>query len=561
MRPLPDLRRTLERIDGRGYGGYKQIKGRWGDGEVELVIDHVQGDPFAAPSRVRLVLPADVHGIPPELWSSRTRRVALTDFLLRRFAVAARQAGGRSGSGHSGKLIVDEGRAEILARSGCGFDKGDLELRFRVGLPARGRRVLAREAEHLLIEVLPRAARCVLWANVPHDEAQAFVELAEDHAHLQGVLAERGLIAFVRDGSVLPRASGVSSSPLEGAVPFASPESLRVSLPTLHHGEVHGMGIPAGVTLITGGGFHGKTTLLEALQAGIDPHIPGDGREWVVTSPDVVKLRSEDGRSVVGVDLRAFIHDLPGGRDTASFTTADASGSTSLASAILEAMEIGAKAILLDEDTSATNLLIRDARMQALVARETITPLIDRVRELAEGPGVSTVLVVGGSGDYLEVADRVLLMEDFLPHDVSQRARDIMNQHPTERTTATPRGALAFATRRPLVDSFDPRRGRRSRVRARGLRELTFGEDTIDLSALEQLVDDSQSRAIGVLLEWLGSHGRDGSSVRELAEQALEEAAGRGLYTVARLPELALMRRYELAAAINRLRSLELLPA
>lgn len=559
MRPLDQLARTLAQLDGRGYPGYKQISGPWGDGELMLALDHVQGDPFASPSRLRIRLSPAVHQLPLDLYATPTRRTALADFLLRRFAaVISGGRGARQGSGKSGMVQVDAGDAEILPRSGCEFVGEDLELRFRAGLPAQGRRILGRQAARLLTEDLPAAARRIAWPHVDQAMATRFVELAEDHAHLQQRLEERGLVAFLRDGSILPRASGVSSRPLTGAVPLQSPPSLRVTLPTLHHGDVTGLGVPVGVTLVTGGGFHGKTTLLEAICRGIDPHVPDDGREWVVTSPDAVKLRSEDGRSVVGVDLRPFIADLPGDRSTERFATPDASGSTSLAAAIVEALELGATAMLLDEDGCATNLLIRDARMQALVARETITPLIDRVRQLHEQAGVSTVLVVGGSGDYLEVADTVILMEDYRPLEVTARAKEVAAAHPTGRAVLPPQGELVPAPRHPRLQSFDPRRGQRTKVRARGLRELQLGEQTIDLGALEQLVDDSQARGIGALLSWLHAHGRAGASLRELTDQALVAMEERGLYGIDALPELAGVRRHELAAAINRLRSLVL---
>jgi predicted ABC-class ATPase len=318
------------------------------------------------------------------------------------------------------------------------------------------------------------------------------------------------------------------------------------------------MGVPEGVTLITGGGFHGKTTLLEAIQRGVYPHVPGDGREWVVTRADTVKVRSEDGRSVVAVDLRPFIHDLPGGLETERFTTQDASGSTSLAAGILEALEVGARVVLLDEDTSATNLLIRDARMQALVREETITPLIDRVRELHETLGASTLLVIGGSGDYLDVADHVFLLEGFRVREVGEDARRVALEHPTDRTLGDPAHPLRVTSRRPRSPSFDPRRGRRERVKARGLRELVFGEETIDLASLEQLVDDSQARAIGVLLKRAGRIAVERLSLRELVDRAVGEAAGDGLRGLDPSPELALPRGFELAAAINRLRGLEI---
>jgi predicted ABC-class ATPase len=409
----------------------------------------------------------------------------------------------------------------------------------------------------LLARQLPGAALELTWDRLDHQNVEEAVRVCEDHDHVQGLLAERGFVAFIRDGSILPRASGVSSRPLEGAVPFRSPESMHVILPTLHHGEVTGMGIPAGVVLITGGGFHGKSTLLQAIQYGMYPHVPGDGREWVVTRDDAVKVRSEDGRSVAGVDLRPFIHDLPGDRDTASFTTPDASGSTSLAAGILESMEMGAGILLLDEDTSATNLLIRDARMQSLVRKETITPLIDRVRDMHAEVGVSTILVVGGSGDYLDVADTVILMEDYVPREVSEEARSLAGERPTGRAIGDPVHPMRITPRRPLARSFDPRRGRREKIKAHGLRELVFGEEVIDLAALEQLVDDSQARAIGVLLKRIGTLTRSPRPLREVVEELMEQVAEHGLGRLDPSPELALPRSFEVAGAVNRLRSLE----
>lgn len=558
MRTLAQLGQTLAQLEGRNYGAFKQIAGPWVDAQIELAVDHVQGDPFAAPSRLRVVLPPAVHGVPPEWLANAPRREALADFLLRRFARLATDFA-QAGSGKSGSVFVDAGGAQVLPRSGARFDAGgNLQLCFRVGLPARGRRILGRVAARLLSEDIPRAASRLAWPQLDQDAARRFVELVEDHAHVQAQLAARGLVAFVRDGAILPRAAGNSSAPAPDAVPFESPPSLRVCVSTLHHGELSGLGLPVGVTLITGGGFHGKTTLLTAICRGIDPHVPGDGREWVVTRPDAVKLRSEDGRSVVGVDLSGLIDELPRGEDTRRFSTTNASGSTSLAAGVLESIEAGAGALLLDEDSCATNLLIRDARMQTLIARETITPLIDHVRQLHAEGGVSTVLVVGGSGDYLEVADTVILMEDYRAHEITARAKQVAAAHPTGRAVQAPRSRLEQTPRCPQLRSFDPRRGQRSKVRARGLRELQLGEQLIDLGALEQLVDDSQARAIGAMLAWLFEHGRRGASVRELCDQVLEFAAREGLYALTPLPELAGVRRFELSAAINRLRSLRL---
>ncbi|MER3438948.1 MAG: isopentenyl-diphosphate delta-isomerase [Chloroflexota bacterium] len=548
----------MHALDRRGYPAYRDIAGAWHGPDFTLFIDHVQADPFATPSKLRLRIPQQVHRIPPELWSSAPRKYALEDFLLRAFALAVRSAPRVGGTGRSGDISIDAGGAEILPRSGCEITPQFIELRFRVGLPAAGRSILGREAATLLCEVLPRAVATLTWSRLDRGRAQEWADLAEDHAQLQEQLIEQRLIAFVRDGSILPRASGVSQSPLRGAVPFVSPPELRVTLSTLHHGPVTGMGIPEGVTLITGGGFHGKTTLLEAIQRGVYPHVPGDGREWVVTRFGAVKVRSEDGRAIAGVDLRPFIHDLPGGRSTAFFSTQDASGSTSLAAAILEAIEMGAEALLIDEDTASTNLLVRDARMQALVRKETITPLVDRVRELYRLLSVSTLLVVGGSGDYLDVCDTVILMEDYEPHDATAQAKAIAERLPTDRASTEIIHPLRVTQRIPVPHSFDPTRGRREKVRARGLRELVYGEDVIDLTALEQLVDDSQARAIGAVLRRLRDLARRGLPLRELISIAFQEIRQHGLYALEASPELALPRPFEVAGAVNRLRALEI---
>lgn len=557
MDSLRDLAGTLRRIDGKGYGAYKDIKGSYEDGALALHVDHVQGDPFATPSKLRLTIEPGEHGIPGDLWDSPVRAKGLCDYLLRVFAAEAKRIPKGPGNGKSGAVQVDDGDAEVLLRSGCSIDaQHGLEVRFRVGLPAKGRNVLGRAAAELLTERLPDAMEALWWEELDEAAVRAHVDLVEDHAYLQQQLAERGLIAFIRDESVLPRASGISSKPMTGAVPFRSPESLRVTLPTQHHGEVTGLGIPEGVTLITGGGFHGKTTLLEAIQAGVYPHIPGDGREWVVTRDDAMKVRSEDGRAIAGVDLRPFIRDLPGDTDTSNFVTEDASGSTSLAAAILESIEAGATTLLLDEDTCATNLLIRDARMQALVQRETITPLLDRVRELYDSLGVSTLLVLGGNGDYLDVADRVLLMEAYEPHEVTARATEVAASLPTQRSAGESLTPLAITARCPQPESFDPRRGNKDRVRSRGLREIEFGEETIDLSSLDQLVDTSQARAIGTLIRRLKDASDSQTPLRDAVNAAYQQAIRDGLYALDPTPELALPRPHEIQAAVNRLRSL-----
>jgi len=437
-----------------------------------------------------------------------------------------------------------------------------------VGLPAAGRRIRGREAETILCGELPRLARELASAG---EEPRPFVECVENQEAIRERLAARGLLAFVGEGSVLPRASGVSDRPLADAIPFRTPKPLavEVEVPNAPH-RVRGMGVPRGVTLIVGGGYHGKSTLLRALERGVYPHVPGDGREWVVTDPGALKVRAEDGRRVERVDIGAFIGDLPGGRSTRAFRSDDASGSTSQAASIVEGLEAGATALLLDEDTCATNFMVRDARMQELVAKrdEPITPFVDRVRELSERLGISTVLVMGGSGDYFEAADTVVSMRAYEPEVVTERAREIAQLHATGRRREAPTPMEPPAPRTPDPDSLDPSRGRKDvKIDAKTVWEVGFGRERVDLRGVDQLVDRSQTRAVGQALYAL----RERFAGRPLPEaldglEALLDAEGvdvldpfrRGEGDARHPGNLARPRRLEVAAALNRLRSLRI---
>jgi len=559
-----DLRALLSRIDGRGYPAYKDLARSYAFGDFTLCVDHVQGDPFATPSRVRVLVPMEFADFDLDDLGPDPRRVALADLLCRRFGAVAGEVARRRGSGKSGAIEIAGCGQEVLERTAIVLDERRVEARFVVGLPARGRRVDGRAAVAMLCDDLPRIVeRSLVAAALDPAEVARHLDAVEDARALREQLSGAGLVAFVADGAVLPRRSGVDDRPmLDGVTPFRSPKSLRCTFEVPHAGRVSGLGIPRGVTLIVGGGYHGKSTLLRAVERGVYDHRAGDGRELVVTDAAAVKVRAEDGRSVAGVDISPFIDGLPGGADTRAFCTADASGSTSQAAAIVEAIEAGATALLLDEDTSATNFLIRDRRMQELVSKgaEPITPLVDKVQQLHRDHGVSTLLVMGGSGDYFDVADTVLGMEAFVPRDATARAREIALAHRTERI---PEGGEHFGTlgrRRPLAASLDPRRGRRDvSLRSRGTRSIEFGEHEIDLGAVEQLVDGGQTRAIAEALEFARREILDGdldlAAALDVVDAAIE---ARGLDAVQGRPagDLARFRRFELAAALNRLRSL-----
>ncbi len=574
MQTQEDLKRILTRIDGRGYKAYKDVEGAYDFGDFWLLIDHVQGDPFASPTRAVLRVPQKRAKVPPELFQNKTRAVAFQDYLTRKFAAAIRAvARGSRGIGGSGKISIDLPGQEVLERTSCRVDEEKVEVRFTMGLPAAGRTILSRQAEEMFFGEVPKIVeRFLFYGNLTPAEGKNHVEVVEDHEYIRTQLGQRKWICFIANGSLLARVSGVDERPLKIAetgtmqpvVFFQSPPEMEVEVETMHRGKIRGMAVPEGVILIVGGGFHGKSTLLNAIEKGVYPHIPGDGREFVVTHPAAVKVRAEDGRAVEKVDIRPFIANLPPGKDTAEFSTENASGSTSQAANIIEALEVGAKVLLIDEDTSATNFMIRDQRMQELVskAKEPITPFIDKVRQLYQERGVSTVLVMGGSGDYFDVATRVIMMDAYLPKDVTPRVREIVQKYPTLRK---PEGSGSFGricSRFPLPASFDPQRGKRDvKIDAKGLKTILYGRTAIDLSQVAQVVDESQTNAIGDLIHYCATRYFTGEvPLGEGLRKAMADVEEKGLDILApfKKGDYARPRLFEVAAAINRMRTLKI---
>ncbi len=560
---MQHLRSKLDRVDRKGYGAYKELQGSYDLEGFTLFVDRVQRDPFAPPSLVRAR--TRENRFDPSLFESPVRRVAFEDFLTRSVERELRRAvKGNRGSGGSGRIEIQRTSQVVLPRTSVVVEPGFVEARMAVGLPARGRTVDARAARTMLLEELPQVVRSALTpAGSDGGAARRHVEVVEDADHLRELLSSLGLVAFVADGAVLPRESGASDRPLrDGAVPFESPEEFRVAVELPNRGEVSGMGVPEGITLVAGGGFHGKSTLLSALSWGVYDHVPGDGRELVVTRPDAVKIRAEDGRSVAGVDISAMIGDLPGGRSTQNFSTPNASGSTSQAANIAEALEVGTSLFLVDEDTSATNFMIRDERMRELIRKEPISPFIDLVRPLHRSLGVSTVVVVGGVGDYLDVADRVILMEDYEPADATPRAREVTSRFPS-RTPVGDKDVRPPRGRRVRASSIDLRRGRRETARGRGLHTIELGRERVDLSYLEQLAEAGQTEALARIIGEFAA-ADESRNVGEVVDDALSSVSERGLDSLGNFKghpgELSLPRAQEVAAAINRVRSLEARP-
>lgn len=564
MKTAAELQTLLRQIDRKSYPAYKDTKGKYQFQQYVLSIDHVQGDPFASPSKVSLIIPGKVAGFDGACYGSKHRRIAFQDYLLRRIAIKLKDYSFTAkGSGKSGLLGISRPGQEILNRSACAVNpaNGDITVRMEVGFPANGRTINSGELAKILFDVLPVCVKqTLLAASCKREGLEGVLHLADDQQYIREQLPKLGLVAFVANGAILPRKSGVSSQPMQGAVSFQSPASMEVTLELPHRGTLKGMGIPKGVTLIVGGGYHGKSTLLEALELGVYNHISGDGREYVITDDSAMKLRAEDGRSIQCTDISMFIRNLPNGKDTACFSTEDASGSTSQAAATVEAMEMGAKVLLIDEDTSATNFMIRDELMQRVVSRdvEPIIPFIDRVRELYEEWGISTILVAGSSGSYFHKADSVIQMNRYQPMEITELAKEAAQEFPLVLSELARAKEPDFAriVKRDAAFAKDDR----IKMKTLGLDGFSINRETVDMRYVEQLVDGEQLTALSYLIKYMKLHFFDGKrSVREAVELICREMESKefAAFCERDIPgNLVLPRKQELYAAVNRCREL-----
>lgn len=567
MKSSEDLRQLLLQINRKSYPAYKDTRGAYSFQGYILSIDHVQGDPFAAPSKISVKVNGQQAGFPGRLYHTKETRIALQDYLTRQFHQKIERFNFKAkGSGKSGLISITRCRQEVLERTACTLNpaNGDLTVRFEVGFPANGRTINSQELIKIFFEFLPACIReSLYYRNLNEKELEKICRLAEDQTYIRSQLPLLGLTAFVANGAVLPRESGVSPRPMKNGIPFVSPASMEVTLDLPNHGPLKGMGIPKGITLIVGGGYHGKSTLLEALELGVYNHIAGDGREYVITESDAVKIRAEDGRSIMATDISLFINDLPNGKDTSSFYSEDASGSTSQAANVVEAMETGSHLLLIDEDTSATNFMIRDELMQRVVNRnqEPITPFIERVQWLSREKDVSTILVAGSSGSYFHVADKVIQMDRYRPVDITEFAKKEAEAFPSIRPSSPAKPNPDF--HRVIQPDTAFREDRRMKMKTMGVDGISINHENIDLRYLEQLADPEQVNTLSALLRYSQLRIFNGRrTLQEAMEQLGRLLDTQGLDFLAdggRIPpNLAMPRIQEVYACMNRYRSLRL---
>ena len=567
MQSAVELKQLLDRIDHRGYPAYKDTKGQYQFQGYVFSIDHVQGDPFASPSKVSVQVKGSTAGFPEELYKGRHQRAALQDEMTRQFYRAIQKYAFRAkGSGKSGLISVSKCGQEVLERTACEINpkNGDVKLRFEVGFPANGRTINARELEKIVFGFLPECVeQSLFYKNCDKKRVRSIIDLAEDQQYIRDELEKNDLIAFVANGAILPRESGVSDKPMKGAVRFQSPKEMEVTMKLPHKGEISGMGIRRGITLIVGGGYHGKSTLLKALELGVYNHIQGDGREYVITKDDAMKIRAEDGRSIKKTDISMFINDLPNGKDTRGFYTEDASGSTSQAANVIESMEAGASVMLIDEDTSATNFMIRDELMQRVIHRdmEPITPFIDRILELYQVYGISTVIVAGSSGAYFHIADTIIQMDRYEPKEITKLAKETAKDFPAMSGMENPAEKPVFIRCPRQGQGFKP--NDRIKMKTMGKEMVQLNRENVDLRYVEQLADTEQVSALGYCVRYAEKHlfqGKD--TIQNVVDKLEEKICREGLSSLcesnASVASLAMPRRQEIFACLNRYRGLNL---
>lgn len=569
MKMAEELQRELCSINRKSYPAYKGLKGAYQFPDYQLFIEHVQGDPFAAPSALRIFVPHSKAKFPERYYWDKCSKVALQDALLRRFAeISAKFCYQAKGSGKSGVIQVSHCGQEVLERTACEITKEGIHIRFFVGFPANGRTINSGELEKILFVYLPKCVEMSLYhRKVPERETEQVICLKEDQRVIREELKKRGLIAFVANGSILPRQSGNSDLPMKDAVPFQSPKSMEITIQLRHRGSITGMGIRKGITLIAGGGYHGKSTLLEALEKGVYDHIAGDGREFVITDDTAWKLRAEDGRKIKDVDISLFINHLPNGRNTRRFSTLDASGSTSQAANIIEAIEAKSQVLLIDEDTSATNFMVRDELMQRVIQKdkEPITPFLERARDLYEKAGISTILVVGSCGSYFYIADQIIQMDNYCPVDITEKTRKLLKEY--KKPDCKAEGFVLPSEKRNI--SFGSSVVRRKNYRGTGMVEeheklkvmgresLMLGKEQLDLRYLEQLADREQTQTLGYLLKYAKEqYSGKTTDLTALMESLIQKLEKEGIGSVSGQKEIpagmAMPRRQEIYACFNR---------
>ncbi len=533
-------------LDGSGYKEYKKLYNYEVDhGIYKIRFTRIQGDPFAPPSIIEAT--AELDNLPEPVQSllkDQRNTVPVTDYLTRKLHTILAEESSHCGTGNSCLLGIPRPSPRILYRSSVTLEGKLLKTRFYIGLPALGRRIAGVKAARMLGKVIPRILDRYTDSMRREELVERHVRIYAIQEYIRGWLAENGYLSFIGEGSVIPRESSFSEKPLPQAVPFKPPGGLEGRI-CGDYGCFRGMLLPEGVNIIVGGAFHGKTTLLKGILEGVYDHVEGDGRELVVSRADTFMVEAEEGRIVSCVDISRMISYLPGGGSVECFSTLDASGSTSMAASISEALEAGVRHILFDEDTSATNLLYRDERMEELIPEDPITPLSRSIRVFTDLHNVSFTAIATASSAFLDLADTVVKMKEYKPYSLKTPSE---NMTPRFGRAESPVGQRTYKGVRGLV-----------KVKQQGYKLILHYERNryeIDASRNPRIVEAGQVKLIAGALMKYKQLGKPVSvaSLARMFEEDYRGSAFRSFYPTIP-PDLTETRGLDFVWVVNRLYS------
>ena len=565
MKNKEELYGKIEQVNLKGHGDLQQLLGDYDFSRYVLKILRIEEPVETQLSMLIVRVPQLIAGFPQDLIQTPVGRTALEDLIARKVADEIEKTASYDTAGISRRrLYFTRPGQKILPRSSLVVTEEYVEARIYFRPPMQDDKIMGSDLKELFFGMLPRIANSALiYCNLHEGEAERCVNSMSDADHIRRLLPTRGWVSFVAEQSHLCRVNHGDTPDMHRTQTLRVDDALAKSLDLPKAGAVRGFGVPSGLTVILGDAYSGRVELMRAMSAGIYNHVRGDGREQVITVPDAVYLKAEAGRSVRRVDLSAFLRDA-GDENSPVFSSPNADVFASEAAATVEALEAGARALLFDESDSSPEFLARDPRLAGLTppAEQRITPLSAIARRMVDQLGVS--VVVAGTvtvTDFIPVADTVLRIANFKVYDVTKEAKKLVTAVPAPSAPINV-ASMVERSRSIVPSSIDPSAGRSDfLIEADDIHSLRFGREKIDLSSVEQLADVDQTRTIGRILYYAKTrYMEEVRPIREILDAIDHDLSSEGLETLTRTlqGDLARPRRYEIAAALNRLPSLRI---
>ncbi|MDF7807841.1 ABC-ATPase domain-containing protein [Pontiellaceae bacterium B12219] len=569
MKDKKEFYNLLAELDGQPFSGYQKLIGDFDFSRYVIKCAAINlEDEDAAHPVFSIRVPQTISEIPEYLFDTPVRRTAMEDLLLRRISDCISRIANYDQNGIARRHIqVSSPNQKILPRNALLLTKEYIEVRIEITLPFQtiivdGEPLVSIDgemAQQIFFEDLPEiVSNSLLYCNIDIAEADEHVNNMEDADRLRQYLGASGQVAFVAEGALVTRLTGSDLPDYERMSPVEAADELLDEVEVPHSGAVRGFGIPNGLTLILGESNSGRVDLMDAIAQGIYNHVPGDGREHVVTVADAVSIRAEVGRSIQQVDISAFASELLDGGNAASYSTKSAGSFTSQAASTVEALEAGARVLLYDEHSSSSTFLSSDTRVASLLGKSSRNTLAARARQMVDELGIS--MVVAGSSlvaEFIPIADKILKIENFCISDITEEAKALNIVAPAPVNDTVNLSTMLSRSRWVMPSSIDPSIGREDLViETDEVDFLQFGRSLVDLDAVRQIADADQARAIGFVLYYAKLRYMDeGYPMREILDLVDRDLSNEGLNALVRdiRGDLARPRRYEVAAAINRL--------